>query len=67
MKQYDQLWRYIQINCSDGEIITYDKVEEMADVHIGADFAMYKNELIEYGFRIDEINKVKRYFVVKVI
>lgn len=67
MTHYDPLWRYIQINCSDGERISYDKAEEIADVKIGADFAMYKNELIEYGFRIDEINKVKRYFVVKVI
>lgn len=62
---YEPLWRYIQINCSDGDVISFDKAEEVADITIGPDFYEYKNELLDYGFRIWTLNKKEQYFVIK--
>lgn len=65
--KYEALWRYIEVNGSDGDIITFAKAEEVADVEIGADFYQYRNELKEHGFQIYTFDKKEKWFEIRTL
>lgn len=67
MSRYEPLWRYIQVNCGPEERITFDKAEEITDVTIDHRFQYHKEELIDYGFKIDEISWKDRYFTIHML
>ena len=67
MSEYDALWRYIQVNCGEHEVMDFAKAEEVSDVKIDPSLQYHKDELIEYGFKITHISWRHSNFEIKML
>lgn len=56
MSKYDSLWKWIQDNGTDKFSLTYAEIEEIAGLPIDHSFLTYKNELMEYGYKVGKIS-----------
>lgn len=56
MSKYDQLWKWISENGTDGFKLTYSEIEEIAGLPIDHSFLNLKKELLGYGYRVGKIS-----------
>ena len=56
MSKYDLLWKWIQNNGTDEFSLSYAEIEKIAGLPIDHSFLTYKNELIEYGYKVGKIS-----------
>ena len=55
MSKYEPLWKWIAENGTDSFKLTFAEIESIAGVPMDHSFLSYKNELLEYGFRVGKI------------
>lgn len=60
MSKYDALWKYV--SCSDREknILSFEEIEKIAGIPIDHSFLTYKQELLEYGYKVGKISMKKQ-------
>ena len=56
MSKYDPLWTWIKDNGTDSFLLTFDEVEKIAGIPIDHSFLNFKNELLNYGFKVGKIS-----------
>ena len=55
MSKYQKLWKYIKEQSSETLKLTYDEIENIADIPLDHSFLTYKKELLEYGWQVKKI------------
>ena len=56
MSKYDPLWTWIKDNGTDSFLLTFDEIEKIAGIPIDHSFLNFKNELLNYGFKVGKIS-----------
>lgn len=56
MSKYTPLWEYIKQHGTDSFKLTYAEIENIAGLSIDHSFLTYKNELLEYGYKVSKIS-----------
>ena len=56
MSKYESLWKWIEEKGQDSFKLTYVQIEEILGFPIDHSFLKYKNELLEYGYRVGKIS-----------
>ncbi len=56
MSKYDALWEYVRKNGSSSFKLTFDEIQNIAQVPIDHSFLKYKKELAEYGYQVGKIS-----------
>ena len=56
MSKYDPLWTWIKDNGTDSFLLTFDEIEKIAGIPIDHSFLSFKNELLNYGFKVGKIS-----------
>lgn len=56
MSKYNSLWEYVQKNGSQSFKLTFDKIQNIAQIPIDHSFLKYKKELTEYGYQVGKIS-----------
>lgn len=56
MSKYEPLWNWIKENGTDSFKLTYAEIENIAGLPIDHSFLTFKNELLEYGFKVGKIS-----------
>lgn len=63
MSKYYSLWEYVRKNGDVFLELTFDEIAEITGIPIDHSFLNYKNELSEYGYRVEKIS-LKQHTVV---
>lgn len=56
MSKYDKLWKYVQNSGTQQLVLTFDEICEIAGVPLDHSFLKYKNELLQYGYKVGKIS-----------
>lgn len=56
MSKYINLWEYVRSNGSRSFKLTFEEIQNIAGIPIDHSFLKYKNELIEYGYKVVKIS-----------
>ena len=56
MSKYDKLWEYVKEDGRDSFTLTFDQIEDIADVPLDHSFLNYKKELQDYGYKVGHIH-----------
>lgn len=56
MSKYINLWEYVRSNGSRSFKLTFEEIQNIAGIPIDHSFLKYKNELIEYGYKVGKIS-----------
>lgn len=66
MSKYEKLWKYIKDKKEDKYVLTYDKINEILGFPIDHSFLTNKKELVDYGYKVDNISlKEKKVYISK--
>lgn len=57
--KYLSLWIWVKENDEEYCTLTFDEIEKIAGVPIDHSFLSYKNELTEYGYKVEKISMKK--------
>lgn len=60
MSKYNPLWEYIQADGRESFNLSFAEIEQIAGLPIDHSFLKYKNELLEYGYKVGEISLKKQ-------
>ena len=56
MSKFDPLWIWIKEKGKDGLVLSFADIEKIAGTPIDNSFLNYKNELLDYGYRVGKIS-----------
>ena len=56
MSKYEPLWKYIKDNKKENYKLTYEEIKNILGFEIDHSFLKYKNELKDYGYRVEKIS-----------
>ena len=56
MSKFDKVWEYVSSRNKSPLILTFDEIQNIADMPIDHSFLKYKKELYDYGFAVDIIS-----------
>lgn len=56
MSKYDPLWKYIKQKNIDSLILSFNLIHDILGFEIDHSFLKYKNELKDYGYRVEKIS-----------
>lgn len=56
MSKYDALWAWIRENGTEGFLLTFAEIEQIAGLPIDHSFLTCKKELPGYGYRVQKIS-----------
>jgi len=56
MSKYNALWKYLSETGKDSFKLSYEEIENIAEVPIDHSFLTYKKELLQYGYRVGKIS-----------
>ena len=56
MSKYDPLWKYIKQKNIDSLILSFNLIHGILGFEIDHSFLKYKNELKDYGYRVEKIS-----------
>lgn len=56
MSKYDSLWKYIKEDGTDNFNLTFEEIQKIAGLPIDHSFLNYKQELLEYGYKVGKIS-----------
>lgn len=60
MSKYDPLWKYIQADGRDSFGLSFIEIEQITGLPIDHSFLKFKNELLEYGYKVGKISLKKQ-------
>lgn len=60
MSKYNPLWEYIQADGRESFNLSFAEIEQIAGLPIDHSFLKYKNELLEYGYKVGKISLKKQ-------
>jgi len=56
MSKYEPLWKYIQKNGNNKNVLSFSEIENILGFEIDHSLLNYKKELIQYGYEIEKIS-----------
>ncbi len=56
MSKYNALWEYVRENGSQSMKLTFEEIQNIAEIPIDHSFLKYKKELTEYGYEVGKIS-----------
>ena len=56
MSKYNALWEYVKNSGKQPLKLTFDEIQNIADVPIDHSFLNFKKELTNYGYRVGKIS-----------
>ena len=56
MSKFDKVWEYVASRNKSPLILTFDEIQNIADMPIDHSCLKYKKELYDYGFAVDIIS-----------
>ena len=67
MSKYNALWKFIKKNGRQSFKLSFDEIKSIAGIAIDHSFLNYKNELLQYGYKVEKISlKDKTVFFQKI-
>lgn len=65
MSKYKLLWEYIKKENKDEIKLSFEDIKSILGFPIDHSFLNYKKELVEYGYRVDEISLKEKFVIFK--
>ena len=56
MSKYSALWEYVQKSGKESFQLTFEEIQEIAEIPIDHSFLKYKKELCNYGYEVSKIS-----------
>ena len=56
MSKYYSLWEYVQEKDEASFKLTFEEIQNIADIAIDHSFLKYKKELVDYGYEVGKIS-----------
>lgn len=60
MSKYNTLWEYVSKCEKDRLTMTFEEIEEVAGAPLDHSFLQYKEELLKYGYAVEQISMKKK-------